>query len=471
MQKLFSLGMAVICTFQVARADENIFKKVKTQSKCIINKSSKCMGGGSMDGGGTGGMRVEEGAAWFYANKPSGVISVCYKIASSFKASEASVKTAIEQSYKTWEAYISQSNIYQRTDDNDQPIPYPEDLKIATKIAFEPCSDSTELTFYFGAREPRINNILKSMAPAIKGFAFREYKDIDAIKGTSKGVVWIFDPTQTQSTDDDYYDWSKPDLLQAIVNHEVGHTMGVHHQDGTIMQENLDSLFYLSQATIDQNTPEETRQIISQYRTFLNKVDHDSSLVFNFDDIDVEGTMGLPGSVEEREAFRFFMQRDPVGKVATRIRMNEKKKKIEYIIKDERGDKTFTAKPENLVPDIANFTFGTVNNQFKRVRKIYDSQWRGYRFETDVSASVTLSMLGTLKFDQFSKLDIKFDFGPSAIGYFKAGNNTSTVTSLSNISLLYFDQNREPRIMFVENIYDFGDVQDELGSQSFPGAK
>lgn len=463
-----ALSLVFLCLFYAESesfASHSIFSKVKAgKQKCLENKSVKCRGGGSMDGGGTGGMRVEEGAAWFYADKPGGVIRVCYKIAPSFKASEASVKNAIEQSYLVWDRYIKQSKIYEKFDDNDQPIPYPEELKIATKIAFETCSEDTELTFYFGAREARINNILKSMAQEIKGFAFRDYKDIDAVKGTSKGVVWIFDPTQTPATDDDFYDWSKPELLQAILIHELGHTMGVHHQEGTIMQENLDTLFTLSQFAITPNTPEESRQLILKYKSYLSKVDHDASLIFEFSEIDLEGALGLAGSAEEKETFRFFMQREPVGRVKTRFRFNETLKKIEYSIKDERGDKIFTATPENLQPRLSNFSFMGVNHQFKRVRKKYIPQHQDWIYEKDTFSSISLSLLGTLKFDQFPKLEVKMDFGPSVIGYFEPGNNTSNVTSLSSLSVLYFNAQNEPRIMFVENIYDFSDVQEELGS-------
>lgn len=418
-------------------------------------KKAKALKSGGMDGGGTGGLREEEGAAWFYQDKIPSYIKTCVLRSPKFKASEDTVKEAIQNSFDTWRKYIQKADLY-APDENDDgsTTPYPEHMKILARIKFEECSDQTELTFYFGLADSRVKEVLAGLRNP-KGFAFRKYEDIDAVKGSSKGIVWIFDPQDTEDFQDDIvFDWSKPELLQAILNHEIGHVMGVGHFDSTIMMEDLSNLFLLSQNKIDSSTDPFLAEMIKQAKKHLGKIDHESKLVedFNFESKRLVGKMGLNGSETLRKSFKFFMKRNPVGDVEVELKQSQAPEAFDYVVADEKESKRFHMK--RFSNEVINFSFGYPGNKLKRVRKVLDPVW-GYEFEVKNVETISATVRGKMFVEGMKPFYATVEFNPGTTGYLKSGSSTTSVVSNSSFAIHFLDQNLNTGIMYVDDIKDW----------------
>lgn len=448
------MKLLILYSLLMSSLSYGVIKKCHHQAKKMFSAKR----GGGMDGGGTGGMREEEGAAWFYANKPNGPISVCYKISPTFKANESMVKSAITKSFLTWENYLIGKKIYNGyEDDNGDPAPYPQNLKIATKINFESCTKDTELVFYFGVEDNRVKEIKKGLKNP-KGFAFRKYEDIDPIKGTSKGVIWIVNPLDTPDYDDDSMDWSKPNFLQAILNHEIGHVMGAQHADNTIMQEDLSSMFWLASIVPDSTTSQDTIDIMNKYKSYLPKIDHGSELISMSDTIDKKGFIALPNSKDEKDTFKMLFNRLPVGKVTASIKGKNDLKDTALTIKDEKGQKHFKL---NQI-DVSLTSVSSLNSQFRRVRKVYDSDWDDWDYITDTSIVFGANALAQVTFNTNKKLDTLISMGTGYFGYFEQGQNESYISSRSSFSIHYRGTDKRFRPLFIEEIHDFSDVDEVI---------
>lgn len=468
MKRIFTL--ILILSFSNAFAFFNYKELVQKYHNSKKPKKSNIKKGGAMDGGGTGGIREEEGAAWFYQDKSSGAISVCIKRSPKFKASLSDIKQVIQVSFNTWDAYIQQANIYHREDDNGNQIPYPKNLKILTRIKFEKCSPNTELTFYFGLKDKRVNEVLSGLN-SLKGFAFRKYEDIDSINGTSKGIVWIFDPVDTPEdiSDDIYFDWSQTKYLQAIVNHEVGHIMGVGHYSNTIMQQDLKDLFILSKMTTDATTPEETRTLILNSKKYLTQIDHKAKLVenFNFRGQVYTGMMGIKGSKDLEDSFKFFMKRSPKGDVTVQLRPATTNASLwKYTIKDDLSSKDFEI--TKLDRDVTTFSFGEViPNKFKRVRKIFDPIWNFWEIDSDNVMTLSANLRGTMHIKGMKPFYAILGINPGVTGYFEnADDQSTTISSVSTLSLHFIDKLMKTRIMYVDEIANWDFVDDDTDDAS-----
>ncbi len=430
-------------------------------------KKARQLKGGAMDGGGTGGLREENGAAWFYQDKTPNYIRACIKRSQKFKATEKMIQNVILNSFQIWDDYINKSDIYTSkvTDDQGNPYPYNDKLKILTQLKFEKCSKDTELTFYFGVKDQRVKDVLAGLNNP-KGFAFRNYEDIDAQKGTSKGIVWIFDPTDTPTdlSDDLYFDWSDTKYLQAIMNHEVGHIMGVGHFENTIMQEDIEHLFILSKMTIDATTPEQTKELILNAKKYLNKIDHKTKLLskFEFKGESFEGMMGVPGSKELDETFKVFMKRSPIGKVKVKLQITSPDlNKTKYFVTDDLETKEFEL--TKFERDVTNFSFGTIiPNKFKRVRKTYDAQWDSWDIDSDNEFTFSARLRGKMHIKGMNPVYAILGVNSGVTGYFeKPSDDTTYTSSFSNLSLHFIDQNMKTRIMFVDEVANWEFTEDD----------
>ncbi len=408
------LLLALLCAQPVFAAMnfKKIFAKKYNHQKNDFHTHQ--MKGGAMDGGGSGANFPESGAAWFYQDKKEGYISVCIKHDPNFKADYDEAKRTIKESFKTWDKYINEHKIYDQYDDNGNPIPYDKRLKILTKIKiFETCTKDIDLTFYFGVIDKKVQNVLDNMINP-KAFAYRNYSDIDAINGTSKGIVYIFSPKPKQSSDGSWdlddlqiYDWSLPNYLYAMVLHEVGHIMGVGHIENTIMQKDFKHLYM----TASINDPQ-----YSKYKNYLTKIDHENFVLLNNDDLKVTfGSLGPYGSKEEKESFKFFTGHELTGKSQVFFTwMDSEKPYYQFHINDSKNSShntTFTTtnfETTNLTVDF-DFTY----HVFKRVRKVPYSdvfnQTR-YHYETDNEGNIKGLIDGTFTYKNKFPMALSLNF-------------------------------------------------------------
>lgn len=404
----------------------------------------KALKGGAMDGGGSGANFPESGAAWFYQDKKEGYISVCIKRDPAFKATYQEGVEAIEFAFKTWEKYIQDIRLYEdyEEDEDGNSIPYPEKLKILTKIQIEQnCTKDTDLTFYLGLVDKKVQGILDNMVDP-KAFAYRNYSDIDSINGTSKGIIYVFIPKQKPNGDMNdviYYDWSKKNRLKTIVLHEVGHVMGIDHVPSTIMRDNLDSVMMMA-SSHEHNPKPETQH----WFDYLTQIDHSnrvtSSKIYSI----TKGSLGIPGSPEEKLTFKFFMQRELVGKSKVEISASfQAPNKIDFTISDEKGSKTF--KNINFTSNNLMSFSSVPRNILKRVRKTWDPNWNFYDYETLNNDNPAVMLDMNMNFGKFNLL-VQMNMGLTTI----SGDILTNGQIINNpLTLFYYHPILQKRMMLM----------------------
>jgi hypothetical protein len=395
-------------------------------------------GGGAMDGGGSGANFPESGAAWFYQDNPKGHISICIKREPTFKASYKETEGVIKTAFKKWGDYIDAAKIYEEitSDDEDDSStwPYPQKLKILTKIKIdETCTEKTDVTFYFGLVDKKVQDVLDNMVSP-KAFAYRNYKDIDAINGTSKGMVYIFSPKPIQQDDGSYdgtdmntYNWSLPNRLLAMTLHEVGHIVGVPHISGTIMEDNFEWVF--NRVHNHYNDPEEAKR----YASYLTKINHDSHVHVSANIYKASGTLGIPGSQDEKDTYKFFTQKNLIGKSKIEFSTSLTKETFNITISDDSTTTNF----KNMKFGSVTSTYAPANDHvFKRVRKtVYTSSPWGtkynydsdYEFSPKVLAHTTMQLRG-----KTFPVDVSINMG------FSAYSETSTSYWIDSPMTMFF---------------------------------
>lgn len=176
--------------------------------------------GGSEAGNGGDLFREERDAAWFLNEHE---IRFCVR-SKGFAVDAEVLRKKIEWAYAKWGEYYDtkaaseELNAYRRT----------PKVEISFKTRFDSsCSSDTDVVFIFGEEDSEVESVRKYYSDPL-GFAHRSSFDIK--NGVSKGFVWIAK---------DRVDWTKNQSLDAILLHEIGHTVGVPHVAGTIMSEKI----------------------------------------------------------------------------------------------------------------------------------------------------------------------------------------------------------------------------------------
>lgn len=447
--KLFILTL-LISQSSFAFFPKAMKNKIKNLSQLKHNSIKR---GGAMDGGGSGASFPESGAAWFYADKTDGQINICIKRDPAFKASYPEITRSIKAAFQTWDKYIKASDIYDAFDEDGNPVPtpYPTNLTILTKINIQTnCTKKTDITFYLGLKDKIVQDVLDRMVKP-KGFAYRNYDDIDAINGTSKGIVYIFSPTFEiggDLSDTLRYDWSKPNRLQAMITHEVGHIMGLPHIKNTIMEENFDFLFYMVNSS--QDTP-----IRTEAESYLTKVDHQKKVLFSNAQMDgVSGLLGIPGSQDEKDTFKFLTNKKLNGKAKITLSSVEGANFFELTVSDSLFSKTFS-----------NLTFGTATNTtfdigkdelFKRVRKVLmtpGSDWERYDYIRDFRSFNKFIIHTNIIFGKKDvAIDINVNFGSTVLKL-----NDENYWVKSPFTMHYYNPEKNQRkLLFAEKFEQIG---------------
>lgn len=176
---------------------------------------------GNGAGGGTDTMKLVR--VWFLG--PDKTISSCIKVSPQFGVSDAKVSEEIRTAFKTWETYITKKKIKWELGD----IPAP-----TTNVEIHlDCTGNEDLVFYLGVEDEQVK---AAKTHYLNPYGIAEQVSYDKFKGWSKGFIWVALP---DSISKGVPNWKLPQTLRGILIHEIGHTLGNGHVEGTIMDENF----------------------------------------------------------------------------------------------------------------------------------------------------------------------------------------------------------------------------------------
>lgn len=295
---------------------------------------------GGVDGGGSEIWTFAGPSAWFlkdYKNKANErSIKYCYKVGSHFPVEGFDFEELIEKAYSKWSAYIKKNQI----NENSQ-------LKLEMKTRAVQCDGKEDIKFLFGVINPEVIDRLSSLVGAI-GFAHRT--EHFSKRGWSKGYIWLTSP---KLYGEKGFEWTKERLLGTLT-HEIGHTLGIGHVEGTIMNKNF-SLDVLWEKFVEDNSDVITKingvsildySNVSKFR--LSHIDYHNRLVhYPNQEQPIKGQLGQRGSKRERELFKKFMKRLPHGKVELSLVFpwvynSQGLYTGELTIKDDKGSRGFS---------------------------------------------------------------------------------------------------------------------------------
>lgn len=257
--------------------------------------------GGSMDGGGGDLHSYEHGAMWFLGSKP---IEYCVEAAADFPLDKNAIKDSVETSFRIWKEYSDEKNIF-----SSMPL-----LHFTPTMVLhynENCASDTELTFYAGIENAEVVSAKKLYENPV---AFAHRISYDLRTGRARGIVW-FSKHQGH--------WTKYNLFQAMMLHEVGHVLGNEHLTGTIMTPYMSEI-----VTTDWDQPNRYYYRWQAQDSLL--IDHGHELVSKQLKYDSRESMTLnyDGLIDFRfstakNVFQSFAGRPAVGKIQAKL-------KIEY---------------------------------------------------------------------------------------------------------------------------------------------
>ena len=174
---------------------------------------------------GNGGDSLVDYQSWFL--DPQRTIKSCLLVAANFGLDTAQVKNEIQSVYGAWRDYLQLKRLNWEL--GSTPV-------MSTNISLaEQCDGTEDLTFYFGVENESVKAAKKQYT---KPFAFAEKQAFDQFNSWAKGFIWVAGPSTLGTR---IPDWTVRNTLHGILLHEVGHTMGNGHIEGTIMDEGVGS--------------------------------------------------------------------------------------------------------------------------------------------------------------------------------------------------------------------------------------
>lgn len=223
--------------------------------------------------------------AWFLGTEP---IRYCAVMDPNFGASLPVAMNEILTAFKTWEDYITKKRVNQSTDTRRPVI----DAK-ATPMST--CDGTEDLKFYFGVQNAEVS---AEKAKYINPLAFVKELHRDESAGWAKGYIWIASKNEVDhSTFRPFPEWSNSRLLRGTLLHEIGHTLGMGHLPGTIMDANFSS--NLRGATHGHAAD------------WVTRIDHSAEL-YDCEDCSLKGLIS-DDQTEAKRVFKLFTGRDANG--------------------------------------------------------------------------------------------------------------------------------------------------------------
>jgi len=272
-------------------------------SLCLVALLSCVAVAGDHAGNGGDNPTWDSGAAWFVGDGP---IHYCYQIDPSFGVSEGDVQSAISAAFQTWAAYLQKKQVsYVLGNDTYH---FSTDARSLGQCATLSSPGAADLIFNLGTSSAEINKA-KALYQNPTSFAYRT--SYDPAKGWGGGFIWVASRGGVVGPDilPGFPDWTKPNLLESTLLHELGHVYGCPHRDGTIMDANISLV--LEQATT-----------ASEPWSWITHVDWSRELTF----VPSTASVTLPGILvgpSTAETFRRFSGRAPQGEIGATVNWNE----------------------------------------------------------------------------------------------------------------------------------------------------
>ncbi len=217
-------------------------------------------GDGGYSGGGGDQIRgPNEVFVWF--GRRDRTVNVCLDVSKKFGLSENILKSEVKNALDTWVDYIKTRKIgWSLRLAPDEKLNFPDAYKAyKSPVGFakeyhisDICSGTEDLTFFFGSEN---EEVAKDKQKHLDPLAFAQLSSFNKRKLWGKGYIWVAANTSKIK-------WEKEGKLQAILLHEIGHTYGIDHIEGTIMTKGIKNL------------------IADDKNAFLfNSIDHNRTLV------------------------------------------------------------------------------------------------------------------------------------------------------------------------------------------------
>lgn len=184
---------------------------------------------GGMDVGGEDHRSFAYGSAWFLGKSP---VLYCIESAPDFGGDIQKARNDIEQAVRIWRDYIEKKRVFDKWHDSFKKV---DAIPAMTYQFLDHCDGREELTFYLGVLNPK-TIAAKNQFENPTAFVNRE--SYDPVSGRGKGFIWLTS-ADTVFPGAKFPDWTLKNRMLGIFLHEIGHTLGLGHFEGTIMEESL----------------------------------------------------------------------------------------------------------------------------------------------------------------------------------------------------------------------------------------
>jgi hypothetical protein len=206
--------------------------------------SAPGLSGGSSDvGSGSDNFRTQDGSAWFLGAERK--IHYCVELAPDF-GYVLDPAAAIDRAFGAWREYVERKGVLLELTPEFQfalqavrvtppggHCPTPNEL----------VSSEVDLVFYLGTRPKAIEPYFR---PFAQPTAFAQRIDYKVAKRWGKGFIWMAKEGEIPAAGSEpaTQNWKLHSELERLLVHELGHTLGIEHVTGTIMDKDIVALIH-----------------------------------------------------------------------------------------------------------------------------------------------------------------------------------------------------------------------------------